>query len=213
MRTSSTSAFSDTHTPSFLSFPCLLQKLAGGEGSYPFASGLRYAIDYTAMFGSRISNLEVNPRVEGEWAPIDPMLTYTVVTNSYIAIGRDGYFTFISDDVASTYIDTFVEYGQSFVNYARAEQTLVELPFSEYSTQSLTVSNTTTYSVPTAASPTEEPAAASPTESPAEAPAPAAASPTESPAEEPDGDGANTAWGSSMLTIIVLIVGSFAGGL
>jgi 2',3'-cyclic-nucleotide 2'-phosphodiesterase (5'-nucleotidase family) len=142
--------------------------------------GLRYDIDYMAMFGSRISNLEVNPCVEGEWAPIDPVLTYTVVTNSFIATGHDGYFTFISDNVVSSYIDTFIEYGQSFVNYAQAEQTLVELPLPEYSTQSLTISNTETFSVTDVEAP---------------------------------GGGATTAWGSSMLTIIVLIAVSFAGGL
>jgi hypothetical protein len=194
MRTSSTSAFRGTHTPCFPYCLCLLQELGGGAGSYPFASGLRYDIDYTVMFGSRISNLEVNPRVEGDWAPIDPMMTYTVVTNSFIASGRDGYFTFISDDVVSSYVDTFVEYGQSFVNYAKAEQTLVELPLSEYSTQSLTISDDTTFSVTDVdMDPT--------------------ASPAESPTEEPAGDGATTAWGTSMLTIIVLIAISFAGGL
>jgi 5'-nucleotidase/UDP-sugar diphosphatase len=117
-------------------------------------------MDYTAMFGSRISNLEINPRVEGEWAPIDLVQTYTVVTNSFIASGRDGYYTFVSDGVVGSYIDTFLEYGQSFVNYVREVQTLVDLPLSEYSTQSIKMSDTTTYSLPTA-SPTD-----SPTESP-----------------------------------------------
>jgi hypothetical protein len=194
MRTSLIWAFSGTHTPCCLNFLCLLQELGGGAGSYPFASGLRYDIDYTAIFGNRISNLEVNPRVEADWAPIDPMMTYTVVTNSFIASGRDGYFTFISDGVVSSYIDTFIEYGQSFVNYAKAKQTLVELPLSEYSTQSLTMLDNTIYSVTDVdMDPT--------------------ASPVESPTEEPAGDGATKAWGTSILTIIVLIAISFAGGL
>jgi hypothetical protein len=114
------------------------------------------------------------------------------VTNSYIASGRDGYYTFQSDGVVGSYVDTFVEYGQSFVKYVEDVQTLVDLPLSEYSTQSIKMSNTTTYSVPTA----------SPT-----------ASPTESPTEKSAGNGANAAWGSSMLTIIVLIAVSFAGGM
>jgi hypothetical protein len=152
------------------------------------------------MFGSRISNLEINPRVEGEWAPIDSVMTYIVVTNSFIASGRDGYFTFISDGVVGSYVDSFIEYGQSFINYARAEQTLVELPLSEYSTQSITMSDGTTYSVTDVLDTSD-------VETPPPSMAPVA-SPTDG-----DGDGATTAWGSSMLTIIALIAVSFAGGL
>jgi hypothetical protein len=206
MRTSSTSTSSGTHTPCIY-FSRLLQDLErGGRGSYPFASDLRYDMDYTAMFGSRISNLEINPRVEGEWAPIDLTMTYTVVTNSFIASGRDGYFTFISDDVASSYIDTFIEYGQSFVNYAQDQQTLVELPLSEYSTQSITLLDSRTFSVTDVLS-VSDVETLSPTMAPM---ASATASPVE---KEEDADGATTSWGSSMLTIIALIAVSFAGGL
>jgi hypothetical protein len=186
--------------PCFLYFSRFFQVLGGGAGSYPFASGLRYDIDYTAMFGSRISNLEINPHVEGEWAPIDSVMTYIVVTNSFIAGGLDGYFTFISDGVVGSYVDYFIEYGQSFVNYARAKQTLVELPLSEYSTQSITMSDGTTYSVTDVLDTSD-------VETPPPSMAPVA-SPTDG-----DGDGATTAWGSSMLTIIALIAVSFAGGL
>jgi hypothetical protein len=48
---------------------------------------------------------------------------------------------------SETAVDTFVEYVKSFVNYARALGTFVELPLSEFSHQSCTPSDGETYSV------------------------------------------------------------------
>lgn len=135
-------------------------------GSYPFAAGLRFDIDKTAEFGMRITNLEINPRLEGEWMPIASEETYEVVTNSFIASGRDGYFTFL--DVADTLFETFIEYGQSFVNYAREVGVIVEPPLSQFSTQKLRLLDGTVYSVEDAAEPMT-------TESPTVAPSSAAA--------------------------------------
>jgi 5'-nucleotidase / UDP-sugar diphosphatase len=76
--------------------------LGGGAGSYPFAAGLRYDIDYNQEFGNRISNVEMNIRLEQDcWSPLnmDDSVSYTVATNSFVAGGRDGYFTFL--DVVS----------------------------------------------------------------------------------------------------------------
>jgi hypothetical protein len=61
------------------------QVLGGGGGSYAFAAGRRYDIDYIAEFGSRISNLEINPCIKGDWMPIILEEMYTVVTSSFIA--------------------------------------------------------------------------------------------------------------------------------
>jgi 5'-nucleotidase len=125
-----------------------IQTLAGGPGSYPFAAGLRYDVDYTQAFGERILNLEYNPRLEGSWALLDledTKTVYVIVTNSFVASGRDGYFTF--SEVGNG-IDTFSEYGQSFVNYVLSLETVEEPPLSEYSTQSITLADGTVYSVP-----------------------------------------------------------------
>jgi 5'-nucleotidase / UDP-sugar diphosphatase len=59
--------------------------LGGGAGSYAFAAGLRYEIDYNKPFGSRISNLEINKRLQDTWKPIDLTAKYKVVTNNFIA--------------------------------------------------------------------------------------------------------------------------------
>jgi len=108
----------------------------GSDGSYPYASGLRWDVDATQPEDARISNLEVNPRVEGEWQAIDLNATYTVVTNDFIASGRDGYDAFapIFADETKT-VDTFTEYAQGFVDYVELVGTISKLPADEYSTQ------------------------------------------------------------------------------
>lgn len=112
----------------------------GSTGSYPYASGLRYDVDASRAFGSRVSNVEVNPRVEGNWTPIDTGATYTVVTNDFIASGQDGYDTFGPIFEAGNYEDTFTEYAQGFIDYVEAQaelgMPLGKLPVDEYSTQS-----------------------------------------------------------------------------
>lgn len=114
----------------------------GSTGSYPYASGLRYHVDLSQARGSRISQVEVNPRVAGNWVAINPAATYKVATNDFIASGQDGYDTFSVPYDAGQYEDTFTEYAQGFVSYVErltaAGQTVGKLPLAEYSTQQFT---------------------------------------------------------------------------
>ena len=112
---------------------------AGSTGSYPYASGLRFNVDASADFGSRVSQVEVNSRVAGDWAAIDTAATYIVATNDFIASGQDGYDTFGVVFDAGDYVDTYTEYAQGMVNYVnqltKDGQSLSKLPAAEYSTQ------------------------------------------------------------------------------
>ncbi|TVS03462.1 MAG: bifunctional metallophosphatase/5'-nucleotidase [Cyanobium sp. PLM2.Bin73] len=92
---------------------------ASGGGAFPYAAGLRFAVDLSAAPGSRISTVEVNPRLTGNWTPIDPKKRYSVVTNSFIAGGGDGYAVFARASAEGRARDTFAEYAQSLVNYVR----------------------------------------------------------------------------------------------
>lgn len=112
--------------------------MTGSTGSYPYAAGLRWTVNLSEAKGSRISNLEINPRVAGTWAAISPTTSYKVVTNSFTAQGQDGYLTFKSIPEAQK-LNTYLDYAQSFVNYvekltAEGKQ-ISKLPVSEYSTQ------------------------------------------------------------------------------
>lgn len=122
--------------------------IGGGGGSFPVSAGLRWHVDYTAEFGSRFSNIEVNRRLEEEWEPLDLQAVYNVVTNNFIATPRDGYLTFEEiDQTSDAYVDTFVLYTQSLIDYASDLGTLEEPEIDEYSTQVLTLVNGTTIDI------------------------------------------------------------------
>lgn len=68
----------------------LNETIAGSDGSFPNAAGLRWEADYTKSFGERIINLEMNSRLESnDWKPIVMDTNYLVVTNNFIAQGKD----------------------------------------------------------------------------------------------------------------------------
>lgn len=114
-------------------------RTGGSTGAYPYASGLRYHVDASKTKGSRISNLEINPRVSGSWAAINDATLYTVVTNDFIAAGQDGYTTFGTVYSAGNFVNTFTLYTQGFIDYIKDlnanNQSLQKLPLTEYSTQ------------------------------------------------------------------------------
>ncbi len=109
----------------------------GSTGAYPYAANLRYDVDTSQAKGSRFTNIEAKFRGDTEWHPIDLAATYTVVTNSFIAGGRDGYENLgVVGAEPGRLEDTFLDYAQAFVDYVKAENTISKLPIEEYSTKS-----------------------------------------------------------------------------
>ena len=107
----------------------------GSDGAYPYASGLRYAINTTRSAGSRLFDVEVNSQLKGEWLPLLQNQTYTVVLNSYIADGKDGWL-FLGTIPDSAKVDTFTSYTQGFIDYLKKlPANIGPLPADEYSTQ------------------------------------------------------------------------------
>lgn len=109
--------------------------LDGSTGAYPYGSGIRWDVDMTQPFGERFSNIEV--LVDGAFVPLDPEATFTVATNSFVASGGDGYFTFeaVADD--GRVEDTLLEYAQIFIDYLEQDlEGTISKP-TEYSTQSI----------------------------------------------------------------------------
>jgi len=106
-------------------------------GAYPYAAGLRWDMDLTQTVGNRLSNLEYKARGSDTWVTFNESATYIVLTNDYIAGGKDGYATF-AEITGDKYIDTFLDYAQSFSDYAKEQSTVSKLPYSEYSTQNFT---------------------------------------------------------------------------
>ncbi|WP_196161722.1 5'-nucleotidase C-terminal domain-containing protein [Reinekea sp. G2M2-21] len=110
----------------------------GTSGAFPYAAGLRWDLSLGRPFNSRLQNIEINPRLSGEWEPLNPNAQYRIVTNDYIAIGRDGYKTFGEIVEKGLYEDTFIYYTQAFVDYARRHKTLNRLAEEEQPIKSWT---------------------------------------------------------------------------
>ncbi len=115
----------------------------GSSGSFPYAYGLRYDINMAMPMNARIGALEIRDRESGSWSPIDPDRMYVIVTNSYIASGKDGYTTFKTvQDQRGPGVDTYLDYAMSFVEYAenlQAQGKMMEpLPADEHCIKSYT---------------------------------------------------------------------------
>jgi len=107
--------------------------ITDSSGAFPYAAGLRYDVNRNETKGDRITFIEVRPRLTGGWMPIDNTATYVVVTNSYIAGGRDSYTTFT--EVSGSLRNTYIEYAEGFARYCKEVGTLVEPPREDFSTQ------------------------------------------------------------------------------
>lgn len=113
--------------------------LGGSDGAHPYAAGLRWDLDLSQSKGSRFSNLEV--RKDRGWEALEADRSYVMVTNDYIAEGRDGYLTLGEVTADGRNTNTYLLYTDSLVNYLKKKGT-VELPLrSDYSHQQVIDSN------------------------------------------------------------------------
>ena len=102
-------------------------------GGYPYAAGLRYDVNMSADYGQRVSNIEVNIRLEQtKWTPLELNRSYMVVATSYLGNGGDNYTQF--GQVTAT--DSHLDSTDTLINYAIVEKVLRNPPLSEYSTKS-----------------------------------------------------------------------------
>ncbi|MFN6994813.1 MAG: 5'-nucleotidase C-terminal domain-containing protein [Aquincola tertiaricarbonis] len=106
----------------------------GSDGSHPYAAGLRWSLDLNQPRGRRFTALEVRDRATGRWLPLQPEGRYVVMTNDYIAGGKDGYATLGRVHADPTrWVDTGLYYTQTFVDFIRAHGALRPVPPDEYS--------------------------------------------------------------------------------
>eukprot|EP00802_Teleaulax_amphioxeia_P006836 Tamp_06841.p1 GENE.Tamp_06841~~Tamp_06841.p1 ORF type:complete len:794 (-),score=198.51 Tamp_06841:213-2594(-) len=112
--------------------------VGGSSGAYPYASGLTYEVDAAKAKGSRVSMLKVNSRRAETYTDIVDDTTYKVITNNYIAGGKDGYTTFSSINVK---VDTYTEYAQGFINYLKTQSSIPAWDETHSSTQKFTNSS------------------------------------------------------------------------
>ena len=106
----------------------------GSTRAYPYGAGIRYEVDLSKGFGDRISALQVWNKEAENWQPVRPRDSYTVVTNSFIGGGQDGYETFHNLAERGRATNTGIDYAEAMADYARA-QGVLNRP-TEFATQS-----------------------------------------------------------------------------
>ena len=111
---------------------------SGGTGSYPYAAGLRWDVDMSKSKGQRLTQVQVRNKTTGAWSAIDPLKTYVLVTNDFIASGKDGYTALGTVYSSGRYVNTYLLYTQSFVDYVLAKGSITRPARSEYSNQKVT---------------------------------------------------------------------------
>jgi len=107
------------------------------NGSHPYAAALRWHLDMSQPRGARFSQVEVRDRATGVWAAIDPTRIYTVATNDFIASGKDGYTTFGTVYATGNYVNNYLLYTQTFVDYVLAQGSIGRPAAADYSHQSV----------------------------------------------------------------------------
>jgi 5'-nucleotidase len=85
--------------------------------------------------GQRFTNVQVRDRVTGVWVALDLTKTYVLVTNDFMAAGKDGYTTLGVAYNASRYVNTYLLYTQSFVDYVLAKGSIARPARADYSHQ------------------------------------------------------------------------------
>jgi 5'-nucleotidase len=90
---------------------------SGSNGAYPHGAGIQFDIDMTAADGHRISDLMVDTG-QGLQAVVAEQ-TYTMITNSFLASGADGWRLLADINADGRITDTYVNYAQSFVDWLR----------------------------------------------------------------------------------------------
>jgi len=107
----------------------------GSSGGHPYMSGARWDLDLSKSQGQRFSNIQVRDRKTGIWSAIDPGKIYTLVTNDFLASGKEGYATLGKIYATGNYVNTYLLYTQTFVDYVQAKGSVARPPVSDYSHQ------------------------------------------------------------------------------
>ncbi|GAB4216947.1 MAG: NAD nucleotidase [Rhodoferax sp.] len=109
----------------------------GSTGAYPYAAALRWDVDMSRPKGQRLSNVQVRDKAGAGWAPLDPLRRYILVTNDFVAAGGDGYATLAARYKAGSFVNTYLLYTQSFVDYVKARGHVARPARADYSNQSV----------------------------------------------------------------------------
>ena len=111
--------------------------LAQSNGSHPYAAGMRWDLDMSRARGQRFRNVQVRSKSTATWSNIDLAKTYVLVTNDFIAEGKDGYTTLGTVFKAGRSVNTYLLYTQSFVDYVLVKGSISRPARGDYSHQAV----------------------------------------------------------------------------
>jgi 5'-nucleotidase len=110
----------------------------GSSGGHPYMAGARWHLDLSRPRGQRFANVQVRDRQTGTWSAIDPKRAYTLVTNDFLASGKEGYATLGAIHATGNYVNTYLLYTQTFVDYVQAQGVVARPAAGDYSHQRVT---------------------------------------------------------------------------
>jgi len=114
-------------------FAFFLANPGSNMGAWPYAAGLRWNVDLTqSREQGRVSGIEV--QTDAGWQPLQLEHTYRVITNDYIASGRDG-FSGLANITGERRQPTYLHYAQALADYAKSGGWLERPQVDEMSTQ------------------------------------------------------------------------------
>ncbi|MEX8499087.1 5'-nucleotidase C-terminal domain-containing protein [Leptothrix ochracea] len=87
------------------------------DGSHPYAAGLRWDLNLSRPKGQRFSQVQVKDRRTGAWSALDPAKRYVLATNDFIATGKDGFATLGKVYAEGRFVNTYLLYTQTFVDW------------------------------------------------------------------------------------------------
>lgn len=119
------------------------QGISGSTGSFPYSSHLRYDVFLGAAEQQGIRNVEIKDRATHQWSDIEINAVYSVATNSFTALGKDGYLTFADVRAANpaAFEESDVVYVVPLIEFFRDElenNVLPVLDTGEYCLKSVT---------------------------------------------------------------------------
>lgn len=89
----------------------------GSDGAYPHGAGIRFDVDLNAATGERVSAIYVER--DNQWVALQPTQSYTMITNSFVANGSDGWVLLGELNQAGKVTDTYTNYAQALIDYVK----------------------------------------------------------------------------------------------
>ncbi|MBK6741797.1 MAG: 5'-nucleotidase C-terminal domain-containing protein [Hydrogenophilales bacterium] len=113
----------------------------GSTGGHPYMAGARWDLDLSKPRGQGFANVQIRDRKTGVWSTIDPAHTYTLVTNDFLASGKEGYTTLGAIYATGNIVNTYLLYTQTFVDYVQAKGSVARPSAEDYSHQRVTTAD------------------------------------------------------------------------